>query len=247
MMKSNTQKLLLWLYGPASEAVRVVGVSQLRLILPDLKPSGFRSLLNHLERQSLIFRDASGGQNQYGLTSHGMTALEAQFPVLNWSDDRRLGTWSLITFIEAPASDKQFRYLRQFLLDQGCGQLSRGNYLFPGQLSVPMTATLNQLYIGKVLVTGIERWIFGDERLVVNRVFNLADLRNGYSGISKEVDQLLSSLNRQKSIEDKDKLAICMVFDRLADLLRHDLGLLQRYFPDVKSGSELLFRLQRSI
>ncbi len=251
-MKTTTKKLLLWLYNSDSAENRLVSVEKLRLILPELKKSGYRSLLNLLKNQRYIFTEAAqksfdSTQEQglmIGLTSHGRNALEAQFPVLKSLNQPFIGDWNLITFIEAPSNDKQFRYLRQYLLNAHCGQLARGAYLYPGSLSIEVINTLNKLYIGKVLVTGLKSWNFGDERLTIDAVFHLSDLRSGYSGISKEVHSVLRKFNSQKSIENRDKTSIHMVFDRLVELLSQDLGLLLYYSPDVKSGPDLLFQLQ---
>lgn len=241
-MKATTKKLLLWLYQPDQTTNRQIDVSKLRLILPELKKSGFRSLLNLLKSQQLVVIEEG-----VVLTSYGRSSLEAQFPALKTLSRSSGIEWKVITFIEAPSSDKQFRYLRQFLLHNGCGQLTRGSYLYPGSLPVEIINTLHKLYVGKALVTGLDGWIFGDERLVVGRIFGLPDLKSGYSGISKEIQSLLRKINTQKSIEDKDKTAISLVFDRLIELLSVDLGLLQFYSPDVKSGSDLLAQLQSLI
>lgn len=241
-MKQNTKKLLLWLYPVAISQARMVLVSELRIILPELKQSGFRSLLNLLKNQQYLSLDQES--QLVSLTSHGKNALEAQFPVLTDFTERWKGEWQLVTFIEAPRSDQQFRYLRQYLLTNRCGQLARGAYLFPGQLPTAVTAVLQRLYVGKVLVTGLGSWIFGDQALVIGTAFGLTDLKSGYSGISKEIDQLLKQQHQQKSIEDKHKMMITMVFNRLIELLATDLGLLQWYFPGYRSGPELLAQLQ---
>lgn len=241
-MKQTTKKLLLWLYQTDISLTRSVSVQELRLILPELKKSGYRSLLNLLKSQQYLSFDQES--QLVTLTSHGRNALEAQFPVLETKTETWKGEWQLITFIEAPSSDKQFRYLRQYLLANRCGQLTRGSYLFPGQLPAEVMTTLQRLYVGKVLVTGLASWIFGDELLVIGTAFGLNDLKSGYSGISKEIHLLLKQRNQQKSIEDKDKMMIAMVFNRLIEFLATDLGLLQYYYPGYKSGPELLAQLQ---
>lgn len=241
-MKQTTKKLLLWLYQTDNSQIRSVSVGELRLILPELKQSGYRSLLNLLKSQRYLMLDNES--QLVCLTTYGRDALEAQFPVLKVSADWKVTGWQLITFIEAPSSDKQFRYLRQYLLANRCGQLTRGLYLYPGQLPAEVLTTLQRLYVGKVLVTGLSDWNFGDERLVIGEVFGLPDLKSGYSGISKEIYLLLKQVNQQKSIEDKEKTMIAMVFDRLIEFLATDLGLLQSYYPGYKSGPELLTQLQ---
>lgn len=252
-MKTTTKKILLWLYSADPAENRLVEIDNLRLILPELKKSGYRSLLNLLKNQQYIFIESivsdsstalSRQSNVVGLTSHGREALKGQFPVLKTLNEPFDGDWTLITFLEAPSNDKQFRYLRQYLLNFHCGQLARGAYLYPGSLPNEVVNTLNKLYVGKVLVTGLKSWNFGDERSTISEVFHLSDLKSGYSGISKEIYLMLRKSDRQKSIENRDKSDIHLVFDRLMEFLANDLGLLQYYSPDSKSGLDLLFQLQ---
>jgi len=246
-MKQTTKKVLLWLYPIDTSAERVVSVDELRFVLPELKDSGFRSLLNLLKKQHLISQENEVAQSAYRLTSYGKTSLEAEFPLFSdlmrdWS-----GEWNMIVFLNAPKSDKQFRYLRKFLIDNRCGQLSRGVYLYPGTMPTELHKLLSGMYVNSVLVTGLKSWLFGDERSVIIETFSLLDLHSGYSGISKEVYQLLKQKNIQKGFDGGDKQDICLVFDRLVILLNDDLGLFQHYYPDTKSGKELLLQLQSVI
>jgi DNA-binding transcriptional regulator PaaX len=246
-MKQTTKKILLWLYPTDVSTERVVNVDELRLILPELKDSGFRSLLNLLKKQHLISQENEAAQSVYRLTSYGKTSLEAEFPLFSNLMSDWSGEWSMIVFLNAPKSDKQFRYLRKFLIDNRCGQLSRGVYLYPGTIPTELHKLLLSMYVNAVLVTGVKGWLFGDERSVIIETFNLSDLKSGYSGISKEVYSLLKQKNIQKGFDGGDKQDICLVFDRLAILLNEDLGLFQHYYPDVRSGRELLSQLQNTI
>jgi len=242
-MKQNSKKILLWLYGVSGRTQGTANLAELQGLWPDLKPSSLRSLLQLLKQQSLVGVEKADGQTRYHLSSYGRDLLEDQFPALKDESPSMVASWQLVTFIEAPSNDKQFRYLRQYLTSQRFGALSRGNYLYPGELPDQVKKTLNKLYIGGVVVTGFTKWSFGDERLIVDRVFGLSDLKSGYSGISKEVDRLLVRKNQPKSIEHKDKLAIGMVFDRLESFLSLDLGLFPFYYPELVSGKGLLLAL----
>lgn len=244
VMKHTTKKVLLWLYQIDKEVERVVSVDELRLLLPELKNSGFRSLLNLLKNQSLISREEKDNQVVYRLTSYGESLLKAQFPLFSNLMSDWSGDWSMIVFLTAPKSDKQFRYLRKFLIDEHCGQLARGVYLYPGELPSSISNLLLKLYVGSALVTGMAEWSFGDERSLITSVFGLSDLKSGYSGISKEVYQLLKQKNKVKGLEGRDNMAVCLAFDRLLNLLSFDLGLLRHYYPESKSGDELLSELQ---
>lgn len=243
-MKHTTRKVLLWLYGQGAGSERVVSGDELRLLLPELKNSGFRSLLNLLKKKSLISQEKREAQTTYRLTSYGASLLEADFPLFSSLMSTWSGKWTMILFLGAPKSDRQFRYLRKFLIDEHCGQLSRGVYLYPGTPPEVISKLLLRLYVGSVLVAGISNWSFGDERSLISSIFGLNDLKNSYSGISKEVHQLLKQKNKTKGLKDRDNVAVCLAFDRLMSLLDFDLGLLHYYYPESKSGDKLLSQLQ---
>jgi DNA-binding transcriptional regulator PaaX len=243
-MKQTTKKILLWLYETAEVEDRQVAVDDLRLILPEITNSGFRSLLNLLKKQQLISQEEKEDKNQLRLTSYGRGSLEAEFPVFSPVMNDWSGQWSLVLFSNAPKSDKQFRYLRKFLVDRQCGQLARGVYVYPGVLPSDVKTLLLKLYIGSVTVVSIDQWLFGDEQSIISGIYSLSDLKNSYSGISTEIHQLLKQKSTKKSIEDRDKQAVCLVFDRLVNSLHSDLGLLPHYYPDSKSGDQLLSQLQ---
>jgi hypothetical protein len=257
IMKATTRKILVWLYSPDSDQERWVDVEDLRLLLGELKKSGFRSLISLLRSQQLVEVSLRGVEALQGLTpkvkgqtpkarltTYGRDLLESQFPVFGKGLDTWEGEWSLIVFLTSPKSDLRFRYLRKFLLNERCAQLSRGVYLYPGEMPSEVSKLLLKLYVGSVVVIKTKDWAFGDEKSIVNKLFLLSDIRNAYSGISAEAGQLLRQKNRGKGSSDQYKKAVYLVFDRLMEMLSLDLGLLHFYYPEEKGGKFLLSRLQ---
>lgn len=218
----------------------MASLAQLRILVPEVKASGFRSLINLLRSRQYINLEMMGGEQQVRLTTYGQAHLAANFPVLNTKYDKWQGEWSSIVFLTPPSGDLRFRYLRKFLLQAGCGQLTRGVYLYPGQLPEAVDKLLLKLYVGAVVVTGFKDWIFGDERNIVTNVFDIKGLQKTYSGISNEIDQLLEQRSKQKGVSDQYKSAVCLVFDRVVQNLENDLGLLHFYYPEAISGLALL-------
>lgn len=253
-MKENTQKLLMWLHQPhetqAQEtsknkqvsSQRTIEYDQLRLLLLDLTPGGRRSLIHHLSRKHLIRSErlprATGRypHTQLSLTPHGATALATQFPVFATDRENWAGEWSALIFLQAPSSDPHFRYLRALLLDHRAFQLRRGVYLHPGQFPAKIIDTCRDLYVGQVVITELAEWLFGDERSTINDHFMLSDLMSIYSGISSEINQLLTDKNQQKGLTDKFQRRIFSVFDRLFTALSQDVGLLGHYYPSARLG-----------
>ncbi len=249
-MKDNTQKLLVWLYqsednGEAGEAekARLVGYDQLELLFPDYTPGGRRSLIYYLQQKHLLKTERQGRKSGFSLTTHGREAVEALFPALSERFRGQL-QWQAVIFIEAPRGDQHFRYLREQLLAKQAICLSRGVYLYPGPLPASLQAELRSLYVGAVQVLKIEQWEFGDEQAIVEEHYKLSDVVEILSGLSSEVEELLTNKKEQNSLTNKNKQQLFTVFDRLFEVLKNDAGLSSYYYPQTPTARKLLSDLQ---
>ena len=242
-MKQNTQKLLTWLYSPLGEQSHSINYQQLELILPDMTAGGRRSLVHYLTQKLLIRTERINDQVYISLTPHGVDALVAQFPVFNQAWQQWQGEWSVLIFQSGPQGDPHFRYLRQLLLDNHAFSLSRGVYLYPREFPSQVMSVCKEMYVGSVIVVAASEWLFGDERSIVNHQYLLLDLVEIYSGISKEINQLLEVKNNQKRLTKKSRLQIYSVFDRLFNILGQDPGFLRYYYPDTSDVQVMLGEL----
>jgi DNA-binding transcriptional regulator PaaX len=242
-MKTNTKKLLTWLYSTAEQTAYVTDYSQLELILPDMTEGGRRSLVHYLSQKHLIRSERLGEKTSISLTSHGMDALTVQFPVFSPALQQWDGKWSALVFLNGPKGDLHFRYLRQLLLDQHAFCLTRGMYLYPGEFPSQITNVCKDMYVGAVMMIKIEEWRFGDERELINQHYMLSDLVEIFSGISSEINQLLRVKKEQKRLTKKSRSLIFSVFDRLFNVLSQDPGFIHHYYPDVPSVRDLLAQL----
>jgi DNA-binding transcriptional regulator PaaX len=243
MIKENTKKTLVWCY-PTSQDWRWVNQTRIKLVVPQLTPAGVRSLLYGLERKQLILTRRQAGEIQYGLTTMGKTLIEAEIPALAASDSTQIDQSSVLIFLESPASDRNFRYLRQFLLNQHWVSISRGVFLYPNRPSEVVLTTVQRLYAQSVVILRVSNWLWGDERLLIGQqsALNLAD--ELYSGISREVKRLIEDLLDQKELDDQAKIKINSVFDRLYSALSQDFTLVSPVQPNQFSGRTLLAQLQ---
>jgi DNA-binding transcriptional regulator PaaX len=242
-MKTNTQKLLTWLYSSVADQPRTIGYQQLELILPDMTAGGRRSLVHYLTKKLLVRTERIGDQVYISLTPHGADALVAQFPVFNEAWQQWQGEWSVLIFRSGPKGDPHFRYLRQLLLDNHAFSLSRGVYLYPGDLPSQIINVCKDMYVGAVVVVTAQQWVFGDERNIINQQYLLLDLIEVYSGISKEINQLLELKNNKKRLTKKARLQVYSVFDRLFNVLSQDPGFLTYYYPQTSSALVMLSQL----
>lgn len=245
-MKQNAKRILLWLSPKTSDQQPYFSsYEQLSLAVPDLSASGTRSIIKRLADQNLVRVERLGSTVTLSLTEHGRDALTSHFPALSAARRSWKGEWSCLVFREAPHSDPQFRYLRSLCLQHGSFSLARAVYLFPGQvLPEPLLLSLRELYREAAYSFELARWQFGDERTVITAQYALVDIAEVYSGVSKEIDQLLSAFDAEKGLTDTQKITASSVFDRLATAIQADPGLVHYYFPQVNTPWSLLDQLR---
>lgn len=246
-MKVSTQLLSLLLY-PTDHASRVVvdeSFSSLSEFLLGLTPTGWRSLVHYLEEQGMLELVKAPRGKQLSLTSAGQSACIRQFPALNpaWSSwDCR---WMSVVFREAPAADRQFRYLRSQLLQLGALAISRGNYLIPSLYTDRLDQLIGEKYGQSVAVFDVADWRYISERRTVVDAFNLSDLAVGYSGVSRETVALLQAFQQHKYRSDQAKERFSTVFNRFWELLGSDPGFLSSYIPSAASAGGVLQQLHK--
>ena len=185
-MKDNSKKILIFLY-PTTREDRWLALSSLRQVIPDLTDAGFKSLLFLLEKKQFLKIDKTTNQFRYALSSYAKSSLEAEFPALLQGDDKDKEDWKIIVFLESPKTDKNFRYLRNFLTKNKAIALTRAVFLYLGKLSELIEKELNSSYRNSVVVMELGRWLIGDEFTIMGQKAGLNDLFNLYSGISNEL------------------------------------------------------------
>lgn len=242
MIKENTKKTLVWLYPTAAEW-RFVPKTRIGFVVPHLSPAGVRSLLYTLEKKQLILSQRINGELSYGLTTIGKATIETEIPILK-GDQQANTEWSLLVFQQAPASDRNFRYLRQLLLANHWIALSRGVFIVAGEPTLPLQQTIQKLYPQAVMIAGVNKWHWGDMRLVIGQSTAANQVSDIYSGISREIDRLIDQFLGEKNLDDQAKKEIVSTFDRLYTTLEQDFPLAAGDSRSLTIGKELLGRLQ---
>jgi len=244
-MKDNSKKILLFLYSCEAEE-RWLTADQLRTVLPDLTDAGFKSLLFLLEKKQLLKVNKLEDDFSYALSSYAESLLEEKFPALLSKNDASLDGWSVILFLESPKTDKNFRYLRNFLTKNKAIALTRGVFLYPGSLAVNIKKELENSYRNAVAVMSLDKWLIGDEYTIIGQRAGLEDLFNLYSGISNQLDSLIIILNEKKDAKNQPKETLNSVFERFLEAVSVDSSLLQRYFPQLESAKNILKKIQKA-
>ncbi len=245
-MKENSKKILLFLY-PTENDVVWFSFKELQGLVPNLSVAGLQSALFLLDKKDLLRIDKTQTEWRYGLSSYGKSYLEELFPALYESNDKWQGDWSLLIFLEAPKTDKNFRYLRSYLTQNKAIALTRAVYLYPGLVSDKIKTDLQNSYKNAVLVLKVSKWLFGDDFKVIGQKAQLNDLFELYSSISKEIDRLISIKANEKSFTQQEKTTFFSALSRFLSVLYTDPALLRLYFPQVESAKQLLNKLQKCI
>jgi DNA-binding transcriptional regulator PaaX len=242
MIKENTKRTLVWLY-PANTSERWLSKDRISMVLPELSFAGLRSLLYSLEKKQLILSQKTGGEIQYGLTTIGKALIETEMPSLKASP-LDSPSWSVLVFLQPPATDRNFRYLRQLLIQHRWLSLSRGVFVFPAKPTDLILVTIQRLYPQSVIIMGISDWWWGDIRLVIGQSVGASQVDDIYSGVSREIERLIGNLLGEKKLDHQAKSQIVSVFDRLFSALKLDFTQVLIAKTNFVNGAELLSRLQ---
>ena len=242
-MKQNSKKILLFLYPSVEEPVWF-SFSELHKLLPQLSLSGLQSSLFLLDKKDFLRIDKTAIDFKYSLSSYGRSYLEDLFPVLMSTNEKWQGDWSLLIFLQAPKTDKNFRYLRSYLTQNKAIGLTRAVYLFPGTITDKINSDLQRSYKNAVLVLKISQWLFGDDFKVIGQKAELNDLFELYSSISKELDRLIRIKDLNKTFTEQEKQTFFSVLNRFLGVLDADEALLSFYFPEVEGAKKLLNKFQ---
>lgn len=246
-MRSNAQKILLTLF-PVSDSERVLLTSsQVQLLVPDLTEGGYRSLLLFLQRKHWLLKENAGQSSYLSLTDTGKRALIAKFPALSPEWDKWQGNWQQMVFLQAPKGDRQFRYLREQLKNELALPLSRGVYVKAGSFSEKLMQECQDRYDRSLLVFSVGQMQLGELRPIISSYYDLTSLAAVYSSISKSTASLLNILEIEKELNDKQKIQLSSVIDRLIDCLTEDPGFIRFYFPGLAGVRQILPQLQKII
>ena len=220
---------------------------QVKKLLSKLSDSGLKSLLFLLNKKQLVSLEKINEELHISITSHGKRALETQFPAFSPRFYKWQGQWSVVVFLRPPKGDKNFRFLRKKLLSLHFLGLTRGVFLYPGEVPEQVLKLCDQLYRDSILILNIQDWIFGDELQVIGLKSGLLDAKDSYSSISKEISRLIEKNEQKKGLIKSSEEEIVSVFHRLYQVLDGDCGVGNYYFPQEDGFLTLLKKLQGTV
>lgn len=243
-MKENTKRTLVWLYDVTGDG-RFLTKTQIAQVTPGLSVAGLQSLLYQLEKKQWLMSYQQSKQTVYSITQYGNKLIEAEFPSLSLLREQWKGSWSMIVCLQAPHSDQNFRYLREYLLARQCLSLTRGVFLYPDeQLPAQIQSTLETLYPHAVVVFQKVQWSWGDERKIIGQKLQLVTVQDLLSGVSNEATALLMEKTQINYTKDQSKTRFISLFDRFMAIIKQDTGLGRHYFSQEISARLILAQLQ---
>ncbi|MDQ3008351.1 MAG: hypothetical protein M3Q81_02025 [bacterium] len=245
-MKKSARKLLIFLYKPEHQAPFRVSQAIVSDIIGELSPAGKRSLLYLLKNKQFIAIEKLGAESFIRITDKGKLAIQEEIPVLLPITSQQ-PVWHLILFKEALSTDKQFRFLRSLLIKQGCAPLTRGSYLYPGQLPNKVFHECSSRYQDAVVVISVKDWVFGMNTDKILEYYAVLDQGNAYSGISNQLLRLISRNVVFKELNSQDKLRFNSLFNHFCDLVAEDRGLIPVYYPTLAQAKTVLFEFQEAV
>lgn len=185
--------------------------------------------------QSLVKEDAivkgSGPELIYSLTEKGFDLLSLEFPSFRFLKRTWDGKWRILSY-EIPEKKRDLRdRLRREVAGWGLGPWHRSFWLTPH----PVISSLKDLVSQKEEEQYIQAFeadhVFGDEKILIEKVWGTVALDKKYRELFKKWHDLLSG--------DSDKSAkLTKVIGYYVDLLRIDPGLPKQLVGDSWIGFE---------
>jgi hypothetical protein len=220
-MKPNTKLALTVLWSPQPRWVEEELLQH--VLAPGGNPGAIAPMTAYWRKQGYLRVSELETRRYLQLTTLGKQAVERAWPCLRQDDTQPQG-WYILTFLQPPKGDRNFRYLRTQVLDQGAVMLSRGVYLLAEHQATAILTQINQHYSKNVVVLRVVEERVGDMFQVIDRIEGVSDLMTAYSGISKEIDQLLAKSSVFSLLTYQQKNHIASVFHRMYSLMQKDRG-----------------------
>lgn len=167
----------------------------------------------------------------YKLTNNGFYELALQFPFIRFLKDNWDGKWRILSY-EIPESKRDLRdKLRREVTGWGLGPWHRSFWLTPHPIIENLKALVSKKEEEKYIQAFESAYVFGDQKILIEKVWNKSALENKYRELFKIWHSILS--------KDTDKLhKLTLVVTEYVKILRQDPGLPKELISDKWIGFE---------
>lgn len=236
-MKYSVKKILLFVFLKKKIENEASKKEQLYILVPELSSSGKRSLISYLKKNQYLLEYQINNTKFLSLSKKAYREISVEMPFILRTEWQ--GEWMMMIFNKAPLFDKNFRNLHKQLIKIQARLLQRSVYLYPAPLPDLFLDNLRNDYQNNLFLFTIQQV---DESFNENFYFDqkeIQDLLNIYSGISKELNDLLASIKLQNRGINSIKKVLVSCYERLTEYALKENGVIKYYFPTVQSSEEL--------
>lgn len=144
------------------------------------------------------------------ITSQGTKAMQRDFPLLNLQNKPWDGKWRIVMFDISDAKKKERDYLRLKLKELGFGMLQESVFITPHDILRDFSEYVENIGLRESIDILEASYILGDQKELVNRVWNLDELNELYLKIYQEIqkikdDYLIKTRCSVKQLNDENK------------------------------------------
>lgn len=218
-IKERRTKILLALHLLSDDLSQSVNLNSDLQTIFDLKLGAkIKSVLNKLIEDNVVVVDNNTDQPLYQLSEKGFYELCLEFPFFRFIRDQWDNKWRILSY-EIPESKRDLRdKLRREVSGWGLGPWHRSFWVTPH----PIIDNLKELVAKKEEEQYIQAFesehVFGDQKIMVEKVWNLSNLEAKYRILFKDWHSVLS--------KDTDKIAkLTQIVQLYTQILRIDPGL----------------------
>jgi len=206
--------------------------------LAGFRKGSIRDAVNQLKKSRDIDRISYNNRSFFKITKIGMERLYSFFPFYKTPQEWD-GKWR-ISF----SKDKDFhKILKQF----GFKEFIKNVYLCP-YLNFPLLRDriLAKRISEETTVIQVEKFVLGDQKEIIDRLWNLKRFSKGYKKVIKRAKSLLKRFTNKKNLTHKQKKPFFLISDFFLSLLENDPGLpedIVLYSSDRKQASQVFKKL----
>jgi phenylacetic acid degradation operon negative regulatory protein len=194
------------------------------------------SAIYQLEIDGCILRvknELEDNADLHSLTDKGFTELCLRFPFFRFTKERWDNQFRILSY-EIPEKKRELRdRLRREVSGWGLGPWHRSFWITPHPIIAPLRRLIEQKEEEKFVQAFESMHVFGNEEILIEKVWELKKLESQYKSLFKKWHEILSNAS-------DNTLKMTQVFNSYVDVLNTDPGLPKELVGDKWIGFEAI-------